>query len=474
MGFVRIKDGGFFFGNRELRFAGLGIGSWLNMEHFMLGMPTPDSMIREAFGECFGQERAQDFFRRFVEEFVQEEDFAYLKELGINLVRVPFNYRLFLDDQHPGTWKEEGFRYFDRLLGFCRKYEIFLLPDLHAVPGGENPDWHSDNRTGIPQFWHYRVFREQMTALWRTIAERYSEEEFLLGYDLLNEPFLMPAADGMLQEFYEETTAAIREVDRNHIIFLEGDFFAMDFSAVRALKDEQTAVTFHFYPTVWEPDLADASCPAQRRQRVFEERFTEMIRGMKRFGRPLLCGEAGYGIRGAELGHVMEMTEDTLELFARHGISWTLWCYKDAAFMGVVRPEAGTPWMKFAEQIHAQWDHQEEMKMGRELIDAAAALFPGETPEALRYQLQFRQRAILFVLQKEQILKPLLREWGWERIRELPESFRMQNCEICRPYETVLKRHLRKNPPDGGNREAGQGKDGSRRETGEEGRGKEE
>ena len=103
------------------------------------------------------------------------------------------------------------------------------MPDLHAVPGGENPDWHSDNQTGIPQFWHFQVFQEQMIRLWKEFSRRYAEEEFILGYDLLNEPFLMPAKEGMLQNFYERVTEAIREVDKNHILFLEGDFFAMDF-----------------------------------------------------------------------------------------------------------------------------------------------------------------------------------------------------------------------------------------------------
>ena len=161
--------------------------------------------------------------------------------------------------------------YFDRLLGFCRKYEIYLLPDLHSVPGGQNPDWHSDNQTGTPAFWHYDVFQQQIISLWRDIAARYRDEPYLLGYDLLNEPFLMPAADGKLQQFYERVTAAVREVDENHIIFLEGDSFAMDFSCLKEIRDEQTALTFHFYPTVWEADLCDPGYPRGERQKVFEQ-----------------------------------------------------------------------------------------------------------------------------------------------------------------------------------------------------------
>lgn len=438
MEFVRVRGNEFVCQGQPIRFAGLGIGSWLNLEHFMLGIPTPEKQIKEAFSEVFGQEKSGRFFDDFVCSFCTEDDFKLLKETGINLIRVPFNYRLFIDDQNPGQMKMEGFRYFDRLLDFCRKYEIYLLPDLHSVPGGQNPDWHSDNQTGTPAFWHYDVFQQQIISLWREIAVRYSEEPWLLGYDLLNEPFLMPAAEGKLQQFYERVTAAVREVDQNHIIFLEGDSFAMDFSCIKEIKDEQTALTFHFYPTVWEADLCDPDYPRKERRQVFEQRFQKMLEGLLIFKRPLLCGEAGYDIAGHSLEHVMEMVEDTLDLFCKYGVSWTLWCYKDAQFMGLVYPKDDSEWMKFAAEIRTKWTHYGEMEMGRALVDTMCGFFPGEASEELKYRLQFRQRALLFTLQKEQILKPQLRTWGWERVSRMPESFRFENCGYYEEYQKVL------------------------------------
>lgn len=442
MGFVRVNENRFELGCKEMKFAGLGIGSWLNMEHFMLGIPTTDKQIKEAFTEVFGTEKCYKFFDEFVINFCAEDDFKFLSETGINLIRVPFNYRLFLDDNEPYKLKADGFKYFDRLIEMCSKYKIYLLPDLHAVPGGQNPDWHSDNQTGIPQFWHFDLFQEQMVFLWKSIAERYVNEEYILGYDLLNEPFLMPAQDGKLQSFYEKVTRAIREVDNNHIIFLEGDFFAMDFSAIKELKDEQTAITFHFYPTVWESDLCDINYPREKRGKIFEERFQKLLHGMNKFGRPLLCGEAGYGIEGDTLEHVLEMVEDTLDLFNKYSVSWTLWCYKDAKFMGVVYPDENSLWMQFANEIHKNWTHYGEMDMGNDAISEISKIFPGEADEDLKYQMQFRQRAIFFKFHKEQILKPLLEKWGWDKIRKMPESFLMKNCKYYDDYQKLLYRYL--------------------------------
>ena len=438
MEFVRVKGDKFFYKGKPLLFRGLGIGSWLNMEHFMLGIPTPEKQIKEAFTECFGQEKSESFFEDFVTSFMGEEDFKFLKKLGINLLRVPFNYHWFLDDENPAVLKEEGFRHFDRLLKLCTEFEIFLMPDLHAAPGGQNPDWHSDNQTGTPQFWQYGIFQEQMVEMWKAIAKRYANQPYLLGYDILNEPYLIPPKGGMLQNFYENVTQAIRQVDVNHIILLEGDFFAMDFSAIQELKDEQTAITFHFYPTVWEADLCDIDYPRQRRREIFEDRFYKMLSNMQKFRRPLLCGEAGYDIAGHQLWHVMEMVEDTLELFEKYQVSWTLWSYKDACFMGIVYPKKESAWMEFAREIHRQWTHYKEMEMGKALVEQMCQYFPGEVSEKLKYELQFRQRALLFTLQKEQILKPQLLRWGWKKIRQMPASFRMENCGYYKEYEELL------------------------------------
>lgn len=62
----------------------------------------------------------------------------------------------------------------------------------------------------------------------------------------------------------------------------------------------------------------------------------------------------------------------------------------------------------------------------------------GEADEALKYRLQFRQRALLYTLQKEQLLKPQLQAWGWERIRHLPESFLFENCGYYKEYQELL------------------------------------
>lgn len=437
--FVKVNGTEFTKAGKPLLFRGLGIGSWLNMEHFMLGIPTPDNQIRKTVKEVFGKETADRFFDTFIRSFISGPDFAFLRECGVNILRVPFNYRLFIDDQNPSEYKKEGFLYLDYLMDLCEKYQIYLLLDLHTAPGGQNPDWHSDNNTGIPEFWHYKVFRDQIVALWGYIAEHYKEKEYLLGYDVLNEPYLIDAPD-VLTEFYLEVTESIRKSDPNHIIFLEGDHFAMQFDCIHEIKDENTALTFHYYPTVWEPELFEDTYDKAARCRKFQEILDQIAGIREKFHRPILCGEAGYDIDKNNLPHTLELLDETLTMFNEAEISWTLWCYKDAQFMGMVYPKDESSWMQFVEKIHQNWTHYKEMGQANELMERIKAWpeFEKATDE-LCYFMQFRQRGILYRFQTECILKPLIKEYTSEEILELPKSFLFSNCGYYEEYAKLLK-----------------------------------
>lgn len=441
MDFVKVKGKEFYYKGKPILFSGLGVGSWLNMEHFMLGLPGTDTQIRKTFSQVLGKEDGEAFFDSFILNFLTGEDFRFLKESGVNLLRVPFSYRLFIDDENPHTYKEEGFRYLDRLLALCREYEIFLMPDLHTTPGGQNPDWHSDNMTGVPQFWHFRVFQEQIRDLWRAIAERYKEEPFLLGYDLLNEPFLMPKKEGVLNAFLEEVTKAVREADPNHIIFIEGDFFSMDFTDIRLPRDEQTALTFHFYPTVWDEALMNKDYDAGERIRKMDEQLKGFAALRDTFGRPALCGEAGVDIKKEDLPFTMQLLDETLALFQKHSLSWTLWSYKDAQWMGLAYPGARTGWMKLASRIREKWSHYGQMQIADEIMEDMGRRYTDHFSRELKYELQFQLRGVLYRMEEEYILKPALQEFTRDEIMAMPESFRFENCEFYEEYRELLKRY---------------------------------
>jgi len=103
-------------------------------------------------------------------------------------------------------------------------------------------------------------------------AARYARAVSVGGYDLMNEPKLpREVPRGALAHVHADMIAAIRSVDTQHLVILEGEDFARDFSAFPLPTDPNVMYTFHMYAVVdwsWhspkqsllEPYLETRSC----------------------------------------------------------------------------------------------------------------------------------------------------------------------------------------------------------------------
>lgn len=99
---------------------GAGLGGWMNMENFITGYPGHESEHREAMRSVLGDEKYDFFFDKFLEYFFCEEDAKFFATLGLNCLRLPFNYRHLEDDMNPRVLKPEGFKHLDRVIDLVR------------------------------------------------------------------------------------------------------------------------------------------------------------------------------------------------------------------------------------------------------------------------------------------------------------------------------------------------------------------
>src|SRR3954465_10503723 len=53
---------------------GVGLGGWMNMENFITGYPSTESLQRKALRKALGPEGYKRFFDRFLTAFFNEED----------------------------------------------------------------------------------------------------------------------------------------------------------------------------------------------------------------------------------------------------------------------------------------------------------------------------------------------------------------------------------------------------------------
>ncbi|PIS29546.1 MAG: glycoside hydrolase family 5 [Candidatus Marinimicrobia bacterium CG08_land_8_20_14_0_20_45_22] len=228
---------------------GYGLGGWLVPEGYMLHFPgygSPTS-IRNQIVDVIGESGADEFFQLYRQNYVTEKDIARIAGWGFNSIRLPLHYEFFSPIDQPGVFIETGFIFIDSLLNWCKRNGMVVILDMHCAPGGQNSGNISDS-DGEAKLWTILANQTRLIEIWKKIAERYANEEDIVGYDLLNEP-VMPIgySNTDLRNLYISLRNAVREVDNNHILFIEGSRYATDFTSLTPRFDVNMAYSFHKY-----------------------------------------------------------------------------------------------------------------------------------------------------------------------------------------------------------------------------------
>jgi endoglucanase len=332
---------------------GFGLGGWMNMENFITGYPANEEAQRQAIQQVLGNDKYEFFFDRFLEYFFGPDDAQFIASLGLNLLRLPINYRHFESDLEPFVIKEEGFRHLDRVIELCAQQQIYTIIDLHALPGYQNQAWHSDNPTHKALFWEHKHFQDRVVHLWEVIAKRYKEHPWVAGYNPINEPG--DPSEAMIVPFYRRLCQAIRAIDPDHILFLEGNRYSTEFHMFTETWP-QVIYTVHDYAL---PGFIDGGpYPGTSRgeyvdKAVLEETFLRRTAYMRQTGTPIWVGEFGPVYVGEPVADAMryQVLRDQLEIYDRYQANWAIWTYKDIGLQGVVYTAPDSPWRKLLQPL---------------------------------------------------------------------------------------------------------------------------
>ncbi len=292
-------------GNKIL-LRGLGLGGWLVPEGYQLHIPgygSPTS-IRNQIIDVIGMDNTDQFYQRYTANYVNENDIRQIAQWGFNSIRLPFNYRMLTPENQLDVYLETGFQLFDQVLAWCQQYHLYLIFDMHCAPGGQNADNISDSDGIEARLWTNLANQDRTVAIWRKIAERYANEEWVGGYDLINEPVLPTGhSNAELRALYMRITQSIREVDPNHLIFIEGNWYATDFSQLTPPFDVNMAYSFHKYWNSNSTAAIQSYLDLRNQQRV-----------------PLWLGESGENSN--------PWFNDCVQLMEKNNIGWNWWTHK--------------------------------------------------------------------------------------------------------------------------------------------------
>jgi aryl-phospho-beta-D-glucosidase BglC (GH1 family) len=440
---------------------GAASGGHLNMENFITGYPGRETEHKEALLKAMGQEKFDFFFEKFYDYFWTDEDAKFFAQLNLNCLRVPFNYKHFIDDANPTVIKQEGFKRLDRVVDSCAKYGIYTILDLHAAPGSQNQGWHSDGGIHKAAFWEFDQLQTTIVHLWKALAQHYKGNEWIAGYNPLNEP--ADSKGWRLTNFYNRIEHDIREVDPDHILFLDGNTYSVDFSDFPEKPYPNCVYSIHDYTLYGFPGRSEIYISSAEQKKKLKDQYEGKITEMAKHNIPTWNGEFGPVYASEVRGDVdIENTNnrryavlrDQLEIY-KHGdpsgdgspISWSIWLYKDIGYQGLTYVSPKSKWF----QILKPWlDKKKALgldKWGRDADPAVEKVyepirkhFDEVVPEKFQHALyphQYSMSTYIDLVVRDMLLSQYLtyefaeyfKDLSFEELDEMASSFKFENVE---------------------------------------------
>ncbi|MCF8359206.1 MAG: cellulase family glycosylhydrolase [Prolixibacteraceae bacterium] len=310
----------------EVILRGMGFGGWMLQEGYMLqtsAFAGPQHEIKNTIAELIGPESTEEFYQAWRNNYCTREDVDEMASWGFNSIRLPMHYNLFTlpIEEEPvigkDTWLDTGFDMIDELLEWCAANEVYLILDLHAAPGGQGKDANiSDYDKTKPSLWESKENQRKTIALWQKLAERYADEPWIGGYDLINEPNWDFDNAGnkngcnctenvLLWDFYKRAIDAVREVDQNHIVIIEGNCWGNNYKGVPNVNsfDDNLVLSFHKY---WNFNI--------------QEEIQYILDMREKYNVPIWLGESGENSN--------TWFTNAINLVESHGIGWAWWPFK--------------------------------------------------------------------------------------------------------------------------------------------------
>lgn len=264
---------------------------------------------------------------------LEDRDFDFIAATGLNALRLVVTWEFAQPDPPPAPYNEDYFRRIDDFIAKAKARGLYVIFDFGQFGWGRSlggnagaPDWTvSDTCRQLPgpapnappqasasigcayfNFWTDAAtadvaLQEAYFNLWRYVAARYRDEPAVAMYDLYNEPFGGPLPPGVFElqylfPFYQQLSAAIREIDPRHAIAFQPELLHS------IGVPTPFAIPLNIPNAIYVPHEYTASYFAQRVNPAYtplQDIVTQLYLNVAQaeagvFGTPWLIGETGW------------------------------------------------------------------------------------------------------------------------------------------------------------------------------------
>lgn len=303
---------------------GVNLGNWLVLEMWMLAWGEQpgvgdqhelDALLAKRFGDA-GRHELMELYRA---HYMTDRDFALIPTFNMNVVRLPFEYRLLMDDDRPMQLRAEAFKWLDHAVDSAERHGLYVILDLHGAPGRQSAMDHT-GRKDHNRLWSDEAAQARTIWLWQRLAERYRDRPSVMAYDVLNEPW--GGTREQLASLVGRIYDGVRAVDAEKIVVIPGFYDGIDFYGRPQDHGWANVIfTMHFYPGFFGNGAPKPWTHAD----FIRGGLTGWKQRMDRLDTPLFIGEFNVVLNDAGGAEMMRRYYD---LYADNGWPATMWSYK--------------------------------------------------------------------------------------------------------------------------------------------------
>lgn len=237
---------------------GVNLGNWLVLEKWMSPALFDGTTAEDEYylPSQLSPEVYEARIKVHRSEYISERDFACIKRMGMNAVRIPVPYFIF-GDRPPfiGCIEE-----LDKAFSWAEKYDLKVLVDLHTAPLSQN-GFDNGGISGVCKWSQTPEEVEFVLNVLEKLAMRYGQRKSLLGIEPINEPITEPMWESM--DVPNRYPAVDKELAAgsgpNTLEFLH-KFYMDAYDRIRPHMGEDKFVVFHdgFQMKVWKEFLTQS------------------------------------------------------------------------------------------------------------------------------------------------------------------------------------------------------------------------
>lgn len=309
-----------------------GKGNWFSIHDFNVYV-TDDYSTRAKLTSRFGAATAKSLIDVYQDTWIQASDLDNIKNMGMNVVRVPIYWQVLMNTDGSMKPDSEAFRKLDWVVTESSNRGLYVILDYHGSPGAHCP-WQSCGQMGSNTQWANATYQNWSVQIWQRIATRYNGNPAVAAYDLLNEPLLSfgegenAAQVQQKMDFYNRLYTAVRAIDPNHLIMI-----AAFYSFNQALPPSTYGWTNVMYQTHHYDFNNSNNWGAQNT--LIENGINDLTQYQTQWNIPVYAGEFWFH-------NFNDLYAKWYSALNARNISWTNWAYKNRNPAGNV-DSGGTP-----------------------------------------------------------------------------------------------------------------------------------